>query len=134
MVRPWFSFIINRRTLLLLLGIFENAQKSLFFSQKRPKYGFWLLITFLVHFHKYQVKEDVCASIDYIAESGPRMSQSIYSKLLRRRTWEEGSKCLRFTRITWLVKSKVSSKVYNTKSLKMPSTVWAKLFNQEIIL
>ena len=38
-------------------------------------------MTFLVHFHKYQVKEDVCASIDYIAESGPRMSQSIYSKL-----------------------------------------------------
>ena len=48
-----FSFNNNRRTNVLLVSNFENAQKKVIDWQKRHFGCFWRLITFFVHFKKY---------------------------------------------------------------------------------
>ena len=56
MFRLWFSFLNNRRTNVLLVGIFENAQKKVMDRQKRHFGSFWRLITVFCAFSKILIK------------------------------------------------------------------------------
>ena len=73
-----FSFKNNRRTNVVLVNIFENALKKVNNRQKRPKWRFWQLIAFLVHFQKYHNQKDICASIVFKAESKPKHEEQFF--------------------------------------------------------
>ena len=69
MFRPWFSFKNNKRTIVLLVGIFEKALKKLLAVNNAILAvidRFWQLLTFLVHLKKIDQK-DICASIVFKA-------------------------------------------------------------------
>ena len=51
-----FSFWNNKHTNVILIKIFENAQKSVINRQKRPKWRFWRSITFFCAFSKIPTK------------------------------------------------------------------------------
>ena len=56
MFRLWFSFKNNRRTNVLLVGIFENLLKKAISCQKRHFGRFWRLLTFFSAFSKILTK------------------------------------------------------------------------------
>ena len=69
MFRPWFSFKNNKRTIVLLVGIFEKALKKLIAVNNAILAvfdRFWQLLTYLVHLKKIDQK-DICASIVFKA-------------------------------------------------------------------
>ena len=57
----WFSFKNNRRTNVLLVGIFENTLKESYLPSKTPFWLFWAVMNFfLVHWKKYWPKQLLC--------------------------------------------------------------------------
>ena len=72
-----FSFKNNRRTNVILISIFENAQKNVINCQKRPKWRFWRSIVFLCIF-KNTYQKNICASIVFKAESKPKHEENIF--------------------------------------------------------
>ena len=75
--RLWFSFINNRRTNDLLVGIFENAQKKVIDHQKHHFDHIWRLMTIFLCVFKKTDQNNNCVSIILKAETEKKIKKNI---------------------------------------------------------